>query len=1048
MLKKIRMSLLTMLLMVATIAQAQVTTSSMSGRVTDNEGEVIGATVMAIHEPTGTRYGAITNEKGVFSIQGMRVGGPYNVTVSYVGYNPMDFKNINLSLGETFTLNVKLKETTTQLNEVVVTGTSGVKSAAGGAAANFKQSQITSTPTIDRNIYDIAKMSPLVNVSKIGGMSVAGSNNRFNSFQIDGMVSNDVFGLAASGTNGGQTNSNPISLDAIQEIQVVISPFDVTQSGFTGGGINAITKSGTNKFRGSVYGYYTNQNMYGQWSQVNNEKSKLGKQVTQTYGFTLGGPIIQNKLFFFTNAEYKSNVYPSDYYPGYTAKYITEAEAKQIADRYQAITGNADSYAQRDVKTNGLSALARLDWNINDNNKFAFRYQYNKSFQDTYGAGARSYTFANSSYRMNNLTNSIVAELNSHFGRNIYNEARAGVTLVRDNRKVPYQSPNISIGKLGPDGGIGAYIGTEYSSGANKLNQDIYTIEDNLSIYKGDHTITVGMHNEIYSMYNLFIQASNGAYYYDSLNDFLNDNAYKFVYNYSDYDLTGSYQWGATVRAAQFGIYGQDKWLVNNNFTLTYGIRFDLPVFLNKPTANDAFNSSSYATNNNVRVGDVPSPKVMISPRLGFKYFTDDSHNTLLRGGLGLFTGRIPFVWISNNYGNTGVEMKGTTISKNVPSFEKYKNDPLAAMNSATGSASKPTINTVSKGFKFPQVFRANLALEQNLPGDVKMTLEGLYSKTLNSIWWENLALTDNGKKVYAVSAQYPDASAIYWSKDPGSYSDIVNLRNTSKGYSYSLSSKLEKSFNFGLDLMASYTYGHSYSINDGTSSVAYSNWKYKYAINPNDPNELSFSSFDVPHKVMAVVSYTTPKYLNNRMATVVSLTYNGSNGMRYSLTMNESKNDFNGDKYEGNSLMYIPTQDELAKMSFAKEEDRAKFGEWIENDSYAKNNRGKFAPRNSNLAPWENHFDLHLAQDFFYSNDKSQKVSLTFDIMNVGNLLNKNWGTSYGLAYNVTPLAVSAMTKDVNGNYTPTYKYLGYGPTISDFFSRWHGQVGLKVTF
>jgi len=983
----------------------------------------------------------------------MRVGGPYTIMISYVGYKKVEFTDVQLALGETSTINALLKESSQQLNEVVVTTRAGVKTAAGGAASNFNSKQIVNTPTVDRNIYDIAKMSPLVAPSKIGGLSIAGSNNRYNSFQIDGMVSNDVFGLASSGTNGGQTNANPISLDAIQEIQVVIAPFDVRQSGFTGGGINAITKSGTNKFAGSAYGYYTNQDMYGNWSQVNSAKAKVGTQSTKIAGFTFGGPIIKDKLFFFTSAEYKYDTYPSSYYPDYTTGYLTAAEAKAISDRYATITGKTDSYDKRSVNTKGLSLLGRIDWNINTNNKFSFRYQYNNSYKDTYSSGSTTYYFSNSGYRMLDKTNSFVAELNSKLSDVLSNEARAGVTFVRDKRDVPYQGPTINIGLLG--GGVGtatgkttANIGTDYSSGANRLDQNIYTLEDNLTLYHGDHTFTLGTHNEIYRLNNLFIQYSNGEYFYKSLGDFLNDNAYQFKYSYSDYNLTGSYQWAGTVNAGQFGFYLQDKWNVTNNLNVTYGLRLDVPTCFNKPTTNDAFNASTYSTTYGVKVGEVPTTKVMFSPRVGFRWFADDNHNTLIRGGAGLFTGRVPFVWLSNLWNNTGMEMKGTTITSSVPKFGTYGNDPVAAMNSATtGTASKPTINTVSKDFKYPQVFRTNLALEQTLPYDVKMTLEGLYSKTLNNVWFENLALVDGGKKVYAVSADVANSATTYYSVPANSYNAIINLKNTNKGYTYSLSGKLEKSFKFGLDLMGSYTFGHAYSVNDGTSSVALSNWQYNYAKNPNDANELSYSVFDIPNRVLAQATYTTPKYLNGRFASVASVIYNGSNGMRYCLTMNESV-DFNGDTQRGNSLLYIPTTDELAKMTFATAADRTSFESWIEGDSYAKNNRGQYAKRYSNSAPWENHFDLHFAEDFFYLKGKSEKIELTFDVINFGNMLNKNWGTVYGYDYNVQPLKVTALTTNSNGDKIPTYSYQDDKVYKSDFSSRWHLQVGLKVTF
>ncbi len=1041
-----------------TLSHAQVTTSGISGKITDNNGAPLpGATIVAIHEPTGSQYAIVTNEEGRYSLQGMRTGGPYKVEISYIGYSKETYSEISLHLGETFPLSVKLQESTVDVEEVKVIGYSAFTTQKTGAATNFNNQQIENTPTVDRSIYDVAKLDPLVSTSKLGGISIAGTNNRYNSFQIDGMVSNDVFGLAGTGTNGGQTGANPILLDAVEEIQVVIAPFDVRQSGFTGGGINAITKTGTNEFKASVYGYFTNQDMYGKYNQVSEEEEKLTEQSTRTFGFTLGGPIIKNKLFFFAGIESLYNTTPSEYYPGYSDSYITEAEAEAIIDRYYDITGNEDNYGQRNINQKSLSAIGRIDWNINEKNKFALRYQLNSSDKDVYGSGSSYYYFANSAYTITNKTNSFVAELNSNLSNELHNEARFGVTIVRDNRDISNDGPTVLINNLGgsydastgswTEGTTTAYIGTEMYSGANSLDQDIYTIEDNLSLYKGDHTFTFGTHNEVYNMSNLFIQAANGAYYYSNLNDFLADSAYRFVYNYSDYDLTGTYNWQSEVKAGQFALYAQDKWNLSNDLSITYGLRIDIPVFLNKPSENTTFNSSSYASEFGIQTGEVPSPKLMFSPRLGFRWYANDDHSTLVRGGVGLFTGRVPFVWMSNVYGNTGVEMKGITISSDVPSFETYGNDPVAAMNSATGSSSNPTINTVSEDFKFPQTFRADLALEQQLPGTVKLTVEGLFSKTYNNVFFRNLALEDEGNKVYAVSSDFEGSATTYYTNNSGDYYAIVNLENTNKGYSYNLSAKLEKTFDFGLNMLGTYTFGHSYAVNDGTSSIAYSNWKYNYSKDPNDENEVAFSKFDIPNRVMVQLAYNSPKYANNMLATNIALIYNGSNGMRYSLTMSESV-DFNGDGRYGNSLLYIPTEEELNAMTFESSEDRTAYGNWINDDTYASENRGQYAERNSNCAPWENHFDLHIAEDIFYFSEKGSKISITFDIINFSNMINKEWGAYYASDYNVSPLKLLSLTEDTDGNMTPTYSFVDDEVYKDNTYSRWHAQIGVKLTF
>lgn len=673
-------------------ANAQVTTSAISGKVLDEtKAPVIGATVVAIHEPSGTLYGAVTNVDGRYTIQGMRTGGPYKIEISYVGYNKTAFTGISLELGNTLSLNAEMKPSSELLDEVVVVADA---KANAGAAHNFSTQKIENTPTVDRNVYDIVKNMPMAMTSKNGGITFAGSNNRYNSFQIDGTVSNDVFGLSASGTNGGQTGANPISMDAIQEIQVVVAPFDVRQSGFTGGGINAITKQGTNTTHGSAYTYFNNHNMYGKYSAVRDyEKSPLTQQYTRTYGGTLGGAIVKDKLFYFVSAEAKKESYPSSVYPGYTDSYITNDVAKQIADQYAKLTGIQEGYGQPNIDNKSFGLLARIDWNINQNHKLALRYQHNNSYDDNYGVGSTSYLFENSGYRMNNKTNSIVAELTSHLGQNLYNEFRASASFIRDHRDVAYQGPTVQIKNVkGYDQktNITVNIGTEYSSGANYLDQDIYTFEDNLSWYLGNHTLTFGTHNEIYRMKNLFIQAVNGSWYYNSLDLFMQDKPYQYSYKYTDPELTGGdTQWAPAMKSGQFGFYAQDKWDVSNNFNLTYGLRIDIPVIFNNPTENPTFNEYAAQQGFNTRVGENPSAKVLFSPRVGFRWYTNDSHKTLLRGGIGIFTGRVPFVWLSNAFNNTGMESKGTTIGNkdasgknwlnDAPSLGQFANDPMGA---------------------------------------------------------------------------------------------------------------------------------------------------------------------------------------------------------------------------------------------------------------------------------------------------------------------------------------------------------------------------------
>ncbi len=1048
-------------------AFAQVTTSSISGYVGEKGGEPLtGATIVATHTPSGTQYVATANEGGRFTINGMRTGGPYTVQVSFIGMSTVEYKDVYLKLGEAYDINVEM-ESSNELDAIIVIGESAFKSSQTGAASSFNLQTVEAVPTIDRSIYDVAKLSPQASVGKNGGISFAGSNNRYNSFQIDGAIANDAFGLSSSGTNGGQTGANPISMDAIEEVQVVVAPFDVRQSGFTGGAINAITKSGTNTVRGTFYSYFNNQDMIGKTPGDVEKREKYSTQLAQTYGFTVGAPIIKNKLFIFASGEYYKKSYPDVDSPSngtYNStplaaevfdadgnslgNIFNEKMAQAMIDHYEktfGIKNTGESFGQHQVEDRSINAMVRLDWNINNNNKMMLRYQFMDAYADQYSSSPSSYTFNNSSYKQSNKTNTLVLELNSRISDAVSNEFRATGVFVRDERTVPYAGPNIYINS----DNLGFSLGTNYSSGANAMSSDAYTLTDNVSIYKGNHNITIGTHNELFKFYNVFLQYAFGGYTYNTVADYFANVVNQFNYRYADSELTdGNTRWGATTWAAQFGLYVQDEWKPNKNLTLTYGLRADMPLLLNKPTDNAQFNDTQIAKDNKSYVGTIPSAKILLSPRIGFRWFMDDDHTMLLRGGAGLFTGRVPFVWLSNAYNNTGMEAKSVTVNTPDASFpmtgDPYRDIVESGIASAGGKA---TINTMSKDFKYPQVFRVNLGYEHMFAKGWKFTFDALYSKTLNNVFFKNLAITSD-KVVYGVNATAaaanPGSTAPYYDIDK-SYQAIVALDNTNKGYTYSFSGQLEKSFDFGLNLMASYTFGHSYSVNDGTSSVAYSNWKYNYSVDTNAP-EIGFSLFDRPHKVMAMISYNSPVYARG-LKTTVALTYEGASGQRYSYTMNESS-DFNGDGQKGNSVLYIPTEKEIGMMSWTDAADAAKFESFIRNDDYLSANRGKWTERYAGIGKFEHHFDLHIAQDFFYDRENGRKLQFIVDFINISNLLNPEWGIYYSGAYNLQILNVAGLTKDSKGNVTPTYKYNPQELYTSDFMSRWRCQLGFRLTF
>ena len=740
--------------------------------------------------------------------------------------------------------------------------------------------------------------------NKDGGITFAGSNNRYNSFQIDGVVMNDVFGLSSGGTNGGTDRCQPHFNGCYPGNASRSSSLRRTSERFYGWCYQ----------RGNQAGYQR----YACFSLYLLQQPKHVRQVQRTQRLQEDAhdaavpPHLwryprrrnhQGQTLLLRKCRRQEGKLPLCCIPRLHASYITEATAKQIADKYNELTGFNENYGQRDIEQKSFGLLARVDWNINDQHKLALRYQHNDSFDDKYGSGSTSYRFNRSSYRQKNKTNSIVAELNSRFNDNLYDEFRASATFVRDEREVPYQGPTVRIMDIaGADGQslLTANIGTDYSSGANKLDQDIYSFEDNLAWYKGDHTITFGTHNEFYRLKNLFIQASNGSWDYESLEDFMSDKPKSFTYKYTDPEVTGgNTKYAPVLKAGQFGFYAQDKWTVNRNFNATLGLRIDIPVTFNDPMVNPKFNEYSDKKGFGVHVGDMPGAKVLVSPRLGFNWYVDNEHRTLLRGGVGIFTGRVPFVWLSNAYNNTGMAMKGTTINRgDVPTLAKYGKNPMQAIkdNQGKGRADNPDIVTIDKDFKYPQVLRANLALEQMLPGDVKFTLEGVYSKTMNNVFFENLALENTGKQSYAVPGVQASA-APYYSNTKSDYYSIINLKNTNKGYTYSIAAQLEKRFAFGLDLSASYTFSRAKAVNDGKSSVASSNWKKNASVDSNSDKELGFSKFDTPHRILLQASYTSPKYLNGWMSTTIAVVYNGFSGSRYSLVMNDNRStDFNGD--------------------------------------------------------------------------------------------------------------------------------------------------------
>jgi hypothetical protein len=1042
---------------------SQVTTSAINGKVVDNNGEAVPfANVVALHVPSGSVYGSTTRDDGSFIVQNIRSGGPYTITFSFMGYKTVVINDVYLSLGETKDYNILLQDEGVALDEVIVYGITDntFNSSRTGANTNISQENIQTLPSISRSIYDYARLTPQATVFG-SGISFAGSNNRYNSFQIDGTVNNDVFGLAASGTNGGQASTQPISLDAIDEIQVVIAPFDVKQGGFTGGGINAITKRGSNTFAGTAYFFGNNQSIVGKTptDDPNFVRLPLDDFSESQMGISLSGPIVKNKVFFFLNAELADRNSPTTNNIGEGSE-ITLAEATAVETKLVEIFGNNQGgFAKRDRLTGSTKLLGRVDWNINKDHKLTLRHSYVNGTFDNLSRGARQLVFNEAGYVMANITNSSVLELHSKLSNSLSNELRVGYTTVRDNREIMGErTPYIRIDL---DANRFIETGTEQFSTANYLNQDIFTITNNVSWFSNGHTFTIGTHNEFFKFENLFIRQNFGAYRYFSLADFLAIGTAgevlprSYDYSFSDESVTGSKNWAPVFGAMQLGFYIQDEYRVSNRLKLTAGLRVDIPIFNDQPSANDAFNNNAIFDKWDVATDQMPKTRLMWSPRVGFNWDASGDRSTQVRGGVGVFTGRVPFVWVSNQFSNTGIEYKRSAFLRNTPIVNGnfpggflFESNPD---NQPVGPAQTSEINVIDPNFKFPQIFRASLAIDQKLPFGVKGTIEGLYSHKLNDIDYKNINREEAG-----TIAVGPDQRPFYSNNLTGAYTSVIYLTNTSEGYSYNITGLLEKNFVFGLDLTLGYTYGISKDVNSGSSSQAFSNWRFNEQVNGSNSPELSFTDFDIRHRIVGGAIYKVK--FAGKFSSSVGLYYNGQSGANYSYIYN---GDINRDGQFGNDLVFVPTDDQIdawlangqidaitGANPFTPAEQAVALKDFLNREPYLKTRRGKYAERNGARAPFVNLFDVRFVQDFnVLVGGQKNTVQISFDIMNLGNLLNQEWGRVYTGGFNYSLLNYRGLT----GAGAPRYQFTpinGDVWRISDFASRWRGQIGIRYIF
>ncbi len=1011
------------------------TTAAFSGSITDSDGNpIVGATVTAVHTPTGTVFTAVSRMDGLFNIPAVRVGGPYKVTVSMEPFNPQELTGITLKLGEDRNLKFRMTLETISEQVMVVASNPIISESRTGAAQNISTSIIESMPSIGRSFDDFARLAPQVDSRGSGAFSAAGRSSRYNDIKIDGAVNNDLFGLGSSGTPG---LSAPISLDAVQEFQLVIAPYDVRQGGFTGSSLNAITRSGTNSFSGSAYYFGRNQDFVGNGP----DDYKYGTFSEKQYGFRVGGPVIKDKLFFFVSGEIGDNSSPTTYViddSGNSNDFGLGSVTKADADRFISILKNKYGYdpggyseGYKDVITDNSKIFVRLDYNISDKHRLTLRHNYVSGSSDRTPSKASStvFPFGDVYYELSNKTNSTVAQLNSTLGNNLFNELTLNYTTIRDNRVTSdtiFPQVNVTVGT----GSYKLTAGTEQYSGANGLNQDIIELTDNLTWYKGKHTFTVGTHNEFFDFSNLYIRNYYGYWEFSSLDNFEKGISSRYYHDFIT--ANPKEKWWASFGVMQLGGYAGDNWAVLPNLTLTLGLRVDVPIINDTPTAN-AKVEEIYG----IKTDQVASSNLLFSPRIGFNWDVNKDKKTQVRGGIGIFSGRTPYVWISNQFSNTGMEFTRLDIKN--PSFS-FVADPLNQPETGVGGTSE--VDIIDEDFTYPQVLRTNLAVDHELPWGVIGTVEFIYSKNINEILYQNRNLRATGATALGGRIMYArDVSKLY--------TDVIYLTNTSEGYQYSVSAQFQKNFNKNSWANFSYTYGEAKDVNSGTSSQASSNYAYNpIRYDANDP-ELTWSNYDVRHRINAAVSYTF-NFLKNA-PTSLGIFYGARSGRPYSTTYNYY--DANGDSSSGNDLVYVPASiNEVIMVDSNGNALADQASAWAALDAYISGDpglndyRGKIVPRNSSREPWYHGLDARLAQDIPIPGLKDHRLQVTLDVVNVLNLINNEWGKyQYVSNQNDTPWTLKGV--DSSGkqkvNFTTRDRY-----TLSQLSSRWQMQLGLRYSF
>ena len=1050
--------------MIASIAMmAQVTTSSLSGKIVDNSGPLPGATIIATHIPSGSSYFTITNSEGRYTMQGMRVGGPYTIEVRYVGYSPSKLENITLKLGETHRADFMLKGKPNELGEIVVAG-DAIKPVSNSVATIVNSQEIAKLPTITRSITDVIKVSPYAN-----GMNFAGSDGRSTNFTVDGANFNNNFGLSSNLPGGG----TPISVDALEEVEVVVAPFDVRQSNFVGGGINAITKSGTNQFHGSAYTYYTNQTFRGN-RLMGDDLGPRAEESRLTYGATVGGPIVKDKLFFFLNAERTEE--PSEVIQ-YRPNTADAAILDQIYDKLVNDYGyNPGSYTDYPGGNNNLKLLARLDWNINDNNKLMFRFNKTGNTQwnapngnscddffrnySYYRSSDISFPFSNNMYSMRNDVMSFATELNSRFSTQVSNQflfTYSDINDVRGSNSTLF--PHIDIMSGDEDfQAVGNYIpftsfGHELFTYNNGVKNKVFNATDNVTYYTGNHKITAGVNWERQTASNSYMRNGTGYYRFASAEDFLNGALpLSFALTVGN---NGEENPRGEITYNQFGVYAQDDWNITDNFKLNFGVRADGMFFDESQLMTNNAILEYNMGGNVVNTGQWPTNRVQVSPRVGFTW--DATDRLTVRGGTGVFQGRLPLVFFTNMPQNSGMIQSSfngngfsgsiayDTIAGNyVVNYSDVTQQHLQALIKPDGTyitdvdemisvlglnttitpedGQLPgTINGVDPNFRMPQIWKSMLGIDWDVPVSFPLTftVEGMFNKTIYGVrlvdW--NLKYDMIANAGDDVRFNGPDNRVNYKLLSDYTYGthNAFVLTNSKEGYGYIINTAVSATPFKNFDIRAAYTHTESKEISGMPGSDAKSAYQGLYSIDGPTFVNLQRSQYVIPDKVTASVGYMFPALFEGD-GVRINLFYTAYSAGAYSYIYS---NDLNGDGLK-TDLMYIPN--DVNDLKWVSEEDKMAFKTFMDNDPYLSTHKGQYAEAYAGRSPWRHLLDARIAKTFKKTIGKTtHNFELSANVNNILNMINSSWGlykySCYGNTNAIAPLKV-----DHFDDNTPVY--------------------------